>query len=157
LVAGALALGGCGGGVGFSAPPRRSSPRAQARIRAVVQRFGAAMATGNGPAACALLDASAQQQLGVELTEGQPTGASSAALCQQAITTIAGQLTASQRQVLSSLSVGQVSVDQQSATIDPSQITSTAGRAALSQSDDASTSSVDLIEQGGQWLIDSVN
>lgn len=157
LVAGALALGGCGGDVGFSAPAPKSSPQALAQIRVVVQRFGAAMATGNGPAACALLDASAQQQLADELSEGQTTGASNQSLCEQAIATIAAHLTASQRAVLSSLRVEQVSIDGQTATIEPTQITSAAGAAALSQSDDASTSNVDLVMQGGQWLIDSVD
>jgi hypothetical protein len=157
LTTGALALGGCGGNVDFNAPPPSPSPHALAQIRSVVERFGSAMATGNGPAGCALLDASAQQQIAGELTEGQPTNSSTLTLCEQAIAAVAGQLSASQRAVLSSLQVGEVSVEQQTAAIDPSQITSTAGAVALSHSADASSSSVGLVEQGGQWLIDSVD
>jgi hypothetical protein len=158
LALGAVLLGGCGGSVGFIAPAPRPSPTTLAQIRSVIDRFGAAMAVGNGPVACSLLDASAQQEIAAQAANGQvPGGQTTLVLCDQTIATIGAHLDSDQRAVLSSLSVGQIIVDQQTATIDPSQITSSAGAAPLSQSGDSSTSSVGLIEQSGGWLIDSVN
>jgi hypothetical protein len=158
LAIGCMLLAGCGGNVGFIAPAAKPSAATIAQIRSVVERFGAAMAVGNGPLACSLLDASAQQQIADDLTNGPaPEVGATLTLCDQAIATTGAQLNRDQRAVLGSLSVGQINVDQQTATIEPSQITSTAGAVSLGQSGDSSTSSVGLIEQSGGWLIDSVD
>jgi hypothetical protein len=158
LVAGCTLFAGCGGSVGFIAATPKPSAGTLTQITSVLERFGAAMAAGNGPLACSLLDSSAQQQIAEEFTNGQAAGAQTTlALCDEAIAATGAQLNRDQRAVLGSLTIGQVSVEQQTATIEPSQITSTAGAVSLSQSGDSSTSSVALTEQSGRWLIDSID
>jgi len=153
----AIAIAGCGGSVGFAPPPAAPSSATLTQIRSVATGFARAMAGSEGSSACALLDAQAQQQIAHQLTEGQSDGSlSNVELCQQAIATIGAQLSRAERAVLDTVQIGKITVEQDTATIDPSQITSPDGGAPRAGTPDQFDSSVTLVLQNGQWLIDSV-
>lgn len=151
-----IAIAGCGAGVGVDAPPTAPSSGTLAQVRSVITGFARAMARGNGPSACALMDVQAQTQIAQEATNGLIDGSLPAAqLCQQAIAAFAARLDGAERAVLDSVRVGHVTVEQDTATVDPSQITSPAGGAPLSETGAESGSPMTLALQNGQWLIDS--
>lgn len=151
----ATAIAGCGGSVGFAPPPAAPSSATLAQIRSVVTSFARAMAGGQGSSACALLDAEAQQQIAQQVTNGQNDGSlSNVELCQQAISTVGAQLSRAERTVLDTVRIGEITVEQENATIDPSQITSPDGGAPRNEA--ATQLDVGLVLQNGRWLIDSL-
>ncbi len=153
----AVAIAGCGGSVGFTAPPAAPSSATLAQIRSVIAGFARAMAGGEGSSACALMDAQAQQQIAQQVTNGQSDGSlSNAELCQQAITTVGAQLSRAERAVLDTVQVGKITVEQDTATVDPSQITSPDSGSPRAEAASRFDSPVHLVLQNGQWLIDSL-
>jgi hypothetical protein len=156
-VVAALVLAGCGGSVGLaptSAPPSRSE---LASVRATLTQFAAAMAAGNGAQACALLDSGVQQQLaGLSAAAADAGNPTSLQLCEQTIASVSARLTSRERAILDSIHVGEISVDQNSATVDPQQIASPDGNASLGGSGDAGASEIELTFEGGRWQIDSL-
>lgn len=153
----ATAIAGCGGSVGIAARPAAPSSATLAQIRSVITSFARAMAGGQGSSACALLDAQAQQQIARQMTNGQSDGSlSNVELCQQAIASAGAQLSRPERAVLDTIQIGRVTVDQDTANVNPNQITSPASRALPAQSANQFDSPVGLVLQNGQWLIDSL-
>ncbi len=82
--------------------------------------------------------------------ESRPPGA-----CPAVIAQIASQLSPSQRQALASLSVGEVTIDGQSARVDPAQLhVADAVQAAIQSTPDATA--ITLERHGRSWLIDNL-
>jgi hypothetical protein len=154
----AIAIAGCGGSVGFAPPPAAAPSSATlGQIRSVITGFARAMAGGQGSSACALLDAQAQQQIAQQMSNGQSDDSlSNVELCQQAIATAGAQLSRDERAVLDTIQIGSVTVEQDAANVEPSQITSPDSRALPAQTTNQFNSPVGLVLQNGQWLIDSL-
>jgi hypothetical protein len=147
----AVVLGGCSASSSLvPTPPSPTGPEAQA-VRKVIVSFASAMAQGDGSTACALLDGDALAQI----TEGSASSPADAqSQCAAVIAQAAAQLSAQQRQLLSNLHVGQLTIDSDTASVDPSQLQGPAGQSAAIAPE--ATAPIKLARSGNSWLIENL-
>ena len=154
LLAAGVALSGCGV-TSALLPKHGAGDGGQApAVRAVIAQFARSIANGDGQTGCALLDQNAQQQLASDGGQAGQANPSPGA-CAATISLIAPELSESARATLSNVSVGNVAIAGDVATVDPTQVHGPTGaRQPLSGAPGARP--IMLERQDGSWLIDDL-